>query len=83
MRWSGLKSSWKNRWVDKKAFCDDGTVCLEVLKGSVQPSDPKKQYRIDGLAGATITSRGVSNLVAYWLGDQGFGPYLAKLKAEP
>ena len=39
-------------------------------------------YRVDGLSGATITSRGVSNLLAFWLGDAGFGPYLANFRNE-
>ena len=30
------------------------------------------ESQIDGLAGATLTTRGVDNLVRYWLGDQGF-----------
>ena len=30
----------------------------------------------------TMTSNGVSNLVRYWFGDSGFGPYLEKLKQE-
>nr|MBC8341098.1 FMN-binding protein [Pseudomonadota bacterium] len=37
-------------------------------------------YRVDGLSGATITSRGVDSLVKYWIGDAGFGPYLANVR---
>ncbi len=48
------------------------------MAGSVE-DDP---YQVDGLSGATITSRGVDSLVKYWLGDSGFGPYLAKVRAE-
>ena len=29
------------------------------------------ESQIDGLAGATLTTRGVDNLVRYWLGDAG------------
>ena len=36
----------------------------------------KFNYQVDGLSGATLTSRGVENLVGYWLGDDGFGPIL-------
>jgi Na+-transporting NADH:ubiquinone oxidoreductase subunit C len=31
---------------------------------------------VDGLAGATITSRGVTAMLRFWLGEHGFGPYL-------
>jgi Na+-transporting NADH:ubiquinone oxidoreductase subunit C len=37
------------------------------------------EHQVDGLAGATLTGRGVEHLVRYWLGEQGFGPYLARL----
>jgi Na+-transporting NADH:ubiquinone oxidoreductase subunit C len=33
------------------------------------------------LAGATLTTRGVDNLVRYWLGDEGFRPLINYLKA--
>ncbi len=29
---------------------------------------PEAQYQVDGLAGATLTGRGVTNLVHYWTG---------------
>jgi Na+-transporting NADH:ubiquinone oxidoreductase subunit NqrC len=29
-----------------------------------------------------MTSKGVSDLLLFWLGPDGFGPYLAKLKAQ-
>jgi Na+-transporting NADH:ubiquinone oxidoreductase subunit C len=33
---------------------------------------------VDGLSGATLTSNGVTNLLHFWLGENGFGPYLAE-----
>ena len=38
-------------------------------------------YQVDGLSGATITSRGVTNMLAFWLGETGFGPYLEQYRA--
>ena len=38
------------------------------------------ESQIDGLAGATLTTRGVDNLVRYWLGDSGFSPLISNLK---
>jgi Na+-transporting NADH:ubiquinone oxidoreductase subunit C len=37
---------------------------------------------VDAITGATLTSRGVSGLMRYWLGENGFGPYLAKIRSE-
>ena len=37
-------------------------------------------YQADGLAGATLTARGVGNLLKYWMGDNGYKPFINKLK---
>jgi Na+-transporting NADH:ubiquinone oxidoreductase subunit C len=72
---------WQALWSGRRAFDDTGAVKLQVIKGSAGPpeSDP---HRIDGLSGATITSRGVSATLAFWLGPDGFGPYLDVYRAE-
>jgi Na+-transporting NADH:ubiquinone oxidoreductase subunit C len=70
---------WKAQWPGKQAF-RDGEVEIALAKGSVDGSSPNAKWRVDGLAGATLTSRGVTNLVQFWLGEGGFGPYLDKLK---
>lgn len=74
--------AWKAVWPGKKVFNENGDVVIELVKGSVDPGSPKVEHQVDGLAGATLTSRGVTNLVQYWLGDNGFGPFLAKLKEQ-
>ena len=72
--------SWKNLWVGKEIY-SKGEVALKVIKGSVDTSTPQAKHQIDGLAGATLTSKGVENLIAYWLGDEGFGPLIDDLKS--
>jgi Na+-transporting NADH:ubiquinone oxidoreductase subunit C len=73
--------AWKAQWVGKEAFAD-GRVAIEVVKGKVVAGSPRAIHQVDGLSGATITSRGVSQLVRYWLGENGFGPYLDRLREE-
>lgn len=72
---------WKNRWPGRKIYDGEGDVALQVIKGTAGDvaEDP---YHVDGLSGATITSRGVSNMLHFWLGDKGFGPYLDQLENE-
>lgn len=65
--------NWKASWAGKNIYKQDGEVGLGVVKG-VATDD----YGIDGLSGATITSKGVDNMVKYWLGPNAFGKYLAK-----
>ncbi len=74
--------SWKAGWRDKLALNEEGAVVVEVLKGRVDPDSEQAHRQIDGLSGATITTRGVDQLVKYWLGESGFGPFLKRLREE-
>ncbi len=73
---------WRAQWHGKKVFDEQGNVRIKVIRGFVNPNSSEAQYHVDGLSGATLTSNGVSNLVQYWLGDHGFGPYLAQLRSD-
>jgi Na+-transporting NADH:ubiquinone oxidoreductase subunit C len=68
--------------TEKGQQIEIGEVALGLVKGSVDPSKPGSEYQVDALAGATLTSRGVSNLVNYWMSREGFGLYLAKLRSQ-
>lgn len=67
---------WRARWPGRQVYADDQDteVALRVVKGA-----GNDDYQIDGLAGATLTSRGVDNLIQYWLGENGYGPMLNRL----
>jgi Na+-transporting NADH:ubiquinone oxidoreductase subunit C len=71
---------WIAKWLGKQIYSSDGTVELTVVKGAVNPNSRTANHEIDGLSGASLTSRGVQNLVAYWLGKDGFGPVLEKIR---
>ena len=73
--------NWKAQWQGKGVYDESGDVDISVIKGSVDPNSPKAEHQIDGLAGATLTSRGVESLVRFWLGEDGFGPFLDHLRA--
>lgn len=70
---------WKAIWEGKQAY-RDGDVAISVIKGSVNAEAPNADWQVDGLSGATLTSKGVNNLVQYWLGADGFQPFLANLR---
>ncbi len=74
--------AWKRSWRGKQALDEAGNVLLRVIKGRVDDSRPESRHLIDGLSGATLTSRGVDRLVRFWLGENGYGPFLKRLKEE-
>jgi Na+-transporting NADH:ubiquinone oxidoreductase subunit C len=71
-----LEPDWQALWPDKRIFDDTGALRISVVRG--EATGP---YEVDGITGATRTSNGVSNMLTFWLGDHGFGPFLARLRA--
>ncbi|MEM7520568.1 MAG: Na(+)-translocating NADH-quinone reductase subunit C [Pseudomonadota bacterium] len=69
---------WKALWNGKKVMDEEGEVAISVSK-SAPPEG--KEYHIDALAGATLTTVGVDNLVKFWMGEDGYTPFLENLKA--
>lgn len=74
--------NWKAQWPGKVLFDDVGKPIIRIVKGGVDPSSPDAAHQVDALAGATLTSNGVDRLIQFWLGEQGFGPFLAKLRTQ-
>ncbi|MBL8615630.1 MAG: Na(+)-translocating NADH-quinone reductase subunit C [Deltaproteobacteria bacterium] len=73
-------AGWKALWPGRKVYKNDGSVALKVVKG--QAGDVKTApHNIDGLSGATLTSNGVTYLVDFWLGPDGFKGYIDNLKS--
>lgn len=67
---------WKAKWVGKKVFDDDWDVEVAVTKGAAG------EYEVDALSGATITSQGVTNMLQFWMGEDGFGPFLQNYRQQ-
>lgn len=72
---------WKSQWIGKELFDEDGRLRIEVIKGTVDTNTANAEYKVDGLTGATITSRGVTNTLRYWLGEDAFGPFLDRARS--
>ena len=68
--------NWKSQWPGKQVYDADG-VAIRLVKGGADRSDA---YGVDALSGATLTSRGVDNLLKFWLSDSGFKPFLDNVK---
>ncbi|MFI3219586.1 MAG: Na(+)-translocating NADH-quinone reductase subunit C [Methylococcales bacterium] len=90
-----VNPKWRALWKGKKVYAeadqaslekgligeaDKGEPALSLIKGTVDTSKAGSQYQVDGLAGASLTSTGVTNLVRYWMSKEGFSTYLSKVR---
>lgn len=65
---------WKAQWPGKKVYADSPSQPeIRLVKGGAD-----SEYEADALSGATLTSRGVTNLLQFWLSEDGFSEYLAR-----
>jgi len=68
---------WRAKWSGIESYDENGNVATGVTKAG----NPKENW-VDGISGATLTSRGVSNMIQFWLGEQGYKPYLDTLREK-
>lgn len=69
--------NWVKKWGAKKLFDEHGRPAIHIVKGGAKPGD---MHGIDALSGATLTSNGVQNTFTFWLGDNGYGPFLKNVR---
>jgi Na+-transporting NADH:ubiquinone oxidoreductase subunit C len=72
---------WKALWPGRKVYDEQGQVALEVIKGSAGAPD-EDPHRVDGISGSTITSRGVTHMIHFWLGENGYQKYLQNIREQ-
>lgn len=70
---------WKALWPGKQLLAADGRPAVEVVKNGMV-RDATRQ--VDGISGSTLTSRGVHYTVRAWLGDEGYGAWIARQRGE-
>lgn len=71
------EAKWRATWNGIHSYDENGAVATGVTKSS----NPKDNW-VNGISGATITGRGVSNMIQFWLGEQGYKPYLDQQRKE-
>ena len=76
------KASWRGKKIYDGILSDGGSIALAVVKGKSQVQGSLATHRVDGLSGATITTKGVHNLIRFWLGEHGFQKYLERIQQQ-
>ena len=69
---------WLLLWRGKHIYDEAGNPAIQVIHGKVDAQSDSNIFEVDGLSGATMTSKGITNLLHFWLGDLGFKKYLEK-----
>ena len=72
-----LNPKWKALWPGKKMFNEQGDIAIKLVKGGAKKGDV---HGVDALSGATLTSNGVERTIHFWLGGEGYGPFIAKFR---
>ncbi|MCW5721450.1 MAG: NADH:ubiquinone reductase (Na(+)-transporting) subunit C [Devosia sp.] len=65
---------WQAQWAGK-SVSEDGEVVIEVVRDGA--SGP---HEVDGISGASVTGYAVTDMIHFWLGPKGFGPWLDTLR---
>ena len=59
----------QDRYIGKKIFDDDGDLMsVSMLKGENNSAEALDEHHIDGMSGATITGKGVNDMLLNYLG---------------
>jgi Na+-transporting NADH:ubiquinone oxidoreductase subunit C len=72
-----LNPKWISLWKGKQMFNEANEPAIKIVKGGAKSSDI---HGVDGLSGATLTSNGVERTLLFWLGDEGYGPFITKFR---
>ncbi|CAK8725641.1 Na(+)-translocating NADH-quinone reductase subunit C [Candidatus Electrothrix laxa] len=73
------QAGWQGKQLyDSKSPYDQNRLpAIQIVKGQGQGP-----YQVDGVSGATLTMNGVNNLMHFWFGEHGFGPFLQRYKGS-
>ena len=61
--------TWLDQWREKKIHDSEGNLRIGVARWRVAADSPAAAYEVDGLSGATRTSRSVHHILRFWLGS--------------
>ena len=62
----------KDDWASGKTIYASNNVALKVAKGPAT----NKTSQVDGLSGATLTGKGVTDMMSFWFGEHGYKKFL-------
>ncbi len=67
--------AWQALWPGTRLMDEAGEIRVAVRQGGATT-----EYEVDGITGATRTGSGVSDMIRFWVGPDGYGPLIEALK---
>jgi len=74
------EEEWGALWPGKKVRDADGRLRIHVVAEEATPPPDDGAFHVDCISGAARSTEGVGQMVRFWLGDDGFGPFLARVR---
>ena len=74
------RDAWRSNWPGRRIYDDSGEVALRLVR-KPPPAD-EAPFQVDAVSRASVTSEGVENMIRFWLGPDGFGPFFAQWRNE-
>lgn len=66
---------WQAAWTDRQIADAGGEIVISLVRAGASGA-----HEVDGITGATRSSQGVADMVRFWMGPQGYGPFLDRLR---
>lgn len=75
-----IEKDWfTSNYKDKKIYDEEGNpVSIEIVKGQVNPQNADAFHKVDGISGATMTTKGVNQFIAQDLAS--YRPFFNKIR---
>ena len=67
--------AWRQQFAGKRIEDDTGTPQLAVARGAATT-----EFEVDAITGATRTNTAMTQMLAFWLGPNGYGPLLDAIR---
>jgi Na+-transporting NADH:ubiquinone oxidoreductase subunit C len=73
---------WLGAWTGRRIRDDAGRLRIGTSLRELEPGSSDAAHMVDAISGATRTTVGIGNALRFWLGDDGYGPFLRRIAEE-
>jgi Na+-transporting NADH:ubiquinone oxidoreductase subunit C len=71
---------WQAKWVGRSIYDPEGEVVFYFSRTPVTASTANAMYKVDSLSGATLTTEGLRNTIYFWMGPNGYKPFIDNIR---